>query len=74
MSNHFHLLLEVPPMPEGGLTDDELLSRLKAIYSDGIVGDVAKELKEAREKGAEERLAEIHRRYTYRMHNPRIRS
>lgn len=21
MSNHFHILLEVPPMPEGGLTD-----------------------------------------------------
>ena len=21
MSNHFHLLLEVPPMPEGGISD-----------------------------------------------------
>jgi putative transposase len=25
MSNHFHLLLEVPPMPVGGLTDEALL-------------------------------------------------
>jgi REP element-mobilizing transposase RayT len=24
MSNHFHLLVEVPPLPEGGLTDAEL--------------------------------------------------
>ena len=32
MSNHFHVLLEVPPMPEGGLTDDELLKRLGALY------------------------------------------
>ena len=25
MSNHFHLLLEVPPMADGGLSDEELL-------------------------------------------------
>ena len=31
MSNHFHLLLEVPPMPEGGISDEELLKRLSAI-------------------------------------------
>ena len=31
MSNHFHILLEVPPMPQGGLTDVELLKRLRAI-------------------------------------------
>jgi hypothetical protein len=24
MSNHFHVLLEVPPMPEGGISDQEL--------------------------------------------------
>ena len=28
MSNHFHILLEVPPMPEGGVSDAELLKRL----------------------------------------------
>jgi REP element-mobilizing transposase RayT len=27
MSNHFHLLLEVPPMVEGGLSDEALLQR-----------------------------------------------
>ena len=28
MDNHFHLLLEVPPMPECKLTDAELLRRM----------------------------------------------
>ena len=37
MSNHFHLLLEVPPMPENGTSDDELLKRLGAIYTEAFV-------------------------------------
>ena len=69
MSNHVHLLLEVPPMPAGGLTDEELLARLRALYSDSIVLDVAKQLKEAREKGLTEWAQQIHARYTYRMHD-----
>ena len=28
MCNHFHLLLEVPPLPPGGFSDAELLGRL----------------------------------------------
>jgi hypothetical protein len=31
MCNHFHLLLEVPPMAEGGIPDEVLLKRLSAI-------------------------------------------
>ncbi len=50
MCNHVHFLLEVPPMKEGGLTDEELLKRLRAIYPAAIVAEVAKELAEAREK------------------------
>jgi putative transposase len=69
MSNHFHILLEVPPMPQGGLTDEELLKRLRAIYSDAVVGLVDKELREAREKGLRAYADQIHARYTYRMHN-----
>jgi REP element-mobilizing transposase RayT len=34
MCNHFHLLLEVLPMAEGGLSDEALLKRLSAIDSD----------------------------------------
>ena len=54
MSNHFHLLLEVPPMPEGGIPDQELLRRLGVFYSEAQVAEVAKELDEAvvvRERG-----------------------
>jgi REP element-mobilizing transposase RayT len=41
MSNHFHLLLEVPPMPEDGISDDELLERLGAFYTPAYVAQVA---------------------------------
>ena len=47
MSNHFHLLLEVPPMPEDGISDEELLQRLGAFYSEAQVAEVAKEMAEA---------------------------
>ena len=69
MSNHFHVLLEVPPMPAEGLTDEELLRRLAAIYSNSQVNEVAQLLTEAREKGMTEWAQQIHARYTYRMHN-----
>src|ERR1035437_707831 len=48
MSNHFHLLLEVPPMAEGGLSDDVLQQRLSGLYSEAFVAEVAAELAEAR--------------------------
>ena len=76
MSNHFHLLLEVPPMAEGGLSDEELLKRLSGLYSEAFVAGVAAELMEARtlaaegaESVADSRVAEIHGRFTYRMHD-----
>jgi putative transposase len=80
MSNHFHLLLEVPPMAEGGLADEELLKRLSALYSEAFVAGVATELADARKAGAglegeeydgssEARVAEIHAQFTYRMHD-----
>ena len=77
MSNHFHILLEVPPMPvnpeapggEEGFTDGELLERLSALYSEAFVAEVRKELEAAREEGDEARVAEVHARFTYRMHD-----
>ncbi len=47
MSNHFHLLLEVPPMPEGGISDEDLLQRLGVFYSEAQVAEVANELEDA---------------------------
>jgi putative transposase len=75
MCNHFHLLLEVPPMAASGLSDKELLKRLSAIYSEAFVAGVAKELADARaaayieSSGLEEAVNAIHKRFTYRMHD-----
>ena len=69
MSNHFHLLLEVPPMPAEGVSDAELLRRLSVLYGEAVVAEVAKALKEAHASGNAARLEEIRGRYTYRMHD-----
>ena len=69
MSNHFHILLEVPVMPEGGLSDGELLRRLGAVYGEGFVAGVEAELAGARKDGDDALVAEIHGRFAYRMHS-----
>ena len=76
MCNHFHLLLEVPPRPLGGLSDADLLKRLRALYPEATVAEVAKELSRARQAIAEglvpnpeEYVKRIHERFTYRMHD-----
>ena len=73
MDNHFHLLLEVAPMDEGGISDEELLKRLSVLYGEAFVAGVAQELAAARaaiyksEGGMGEAVEAIHRRFTYRM-------
>lgn len=74
MSNHLHLVLEITPQPEGGLTDEGLLERLRAIYTEAQVAEVARELAGARkliDEGLEDlaMVEAIHARYTYRMHD-----
>jgi REP element-mobilizing transposase RayT len=69
MSNHIHILLEVPPMPADGISDAELLKRLTAIQTEAFVATVAKELSDARKAGNAALVAEIHARFTYRMHD-----
>lgn len=51
MTNHFHLLLEVPPPPdqgEFGITEEELIYRLNGLYSRAYVTAVKAEIAEAR--------------------------
>ncbi|MCB1131749.1 MAG: transposase [Verrucomicrobiae bacterium] len=73
MDNHFHLLLEVPPMAEVGISDKQLLKRLSAIYGEAFVAGVAQELADARsatytsDSGMNEAVSAIHKRFTYRM-------
>lgn len=74
MSNHIHLLVEVPPKPEEGIADDVFLKRLKALYSEALVADVASQIHEARHEGGlkggnPERVEEIKGRFTHRMHD-----
>lgn len=49
MGNHFHLLLEVPPRPETGLSAESLdlalfAERLAGIYPPGVVGEILQQL------------------------------
>lgn len=75
MCNHFHLLLEVPPMPEAGISEQELMKRLSSIYSEAFLAGVAKELADSRSAayveadGLDNAVKEIHERFTYRMHD-----
>ena len=56
-------------MPVGGISDEELLKRLLATNTEAYVAVVAKELADARKEKRDEWVAEIHARFTYRMHN-----
>jgi len=76
MCNHIHLLVEITPRPAGGMTDEELLGRLKWIQTEAQVSLVAKELAEARQAVAEGRakngldcVRAIHERFAWRMHD-----
>jgi REP element-mobilizing transposase RayT len=74
MSNHIHLLLEIVPAAPEGISDGELLRRLRAINSEAQVAEVAEELEGARKAIAAGRADEslvkaIHARFTYRMHD-----
>jgi hypothetical protein len=74
LDNHFHLLLEVPPAPEEGFSDAQLLERLSALYPPASVTAVATQLADLRRRLADGSadpalLEEIHTRYTYRMHD-----
>ena len=69
MCNHIHLLLEVPPMPREGFSDEELLKRLSALYDEVVVSEVAKELAQAHELATAGAVREIHERFTRRMYD-----
>jgi len=61
-------------MPEGGISDGELLKRLGVLYGENFVKSVADELLAARTEGGvvggnPQRVKEIHARFTGRMHS-----
>ena len=58
LSNHFHVLLEVPPVPATPLTDEEILLRCRCLYSEEQMVEVEREFSEAQRIGGavQERL------------------
>jgi putative transposase len=68
MSNHFHVLLEVPQRPANAeLSDEELFRRLKAIYSPMQLGAVKGQLQLFRAAGAHAAAEAYKRTFLERM-------
>ena len=72
MSNHFHLLVEVPPKKEGeviSLDDGEFLRRIKPLYSKVYYRGIEQMLERFRADGADAAVEELKAKFTYRMHD-----
>jgi REP element-mobilizing transposase RayT len=68
MSNHFHLLVEVPPRPAEGLSDREFFQRLGLLYSEDQVEEVREMVRKAATlRNAAAAVAEVKEKYLYRM-------
>ncbi|MCP3918681.1 MAG: transposase, partial [bacterium] len=66
LSNHFHVLLEVPPRPEIEPSDDEILERCRALYSSRAMLAVEWEFAEAQRMGGAV-LGRLRARFLKRM-------
>jgi REP element-mobilizing transposase RayT len=67
MSNHFHILLQVPRRQ--AVSDRQLLERLRAIYPANRVAQIALTLKEYRQTGNHANAEKLKASYTYRMND-----
>jgi putative transposase len=72
MSNHFHVLVEVPPKQKDeavAMTDEAFLAKIKAMYSPLHYMDVEQMLERFRESGSDTAALELKAKYTCRMHD-----
>jgi REP element-mobilizing transposase RayT len=70
MTNHFHLLVEVPPKMDQELSDEALINRLSLLYSKDYVGQVGvmlRELAESTTPTGRKEYAELREKFTRRM-------
>ena len=67
LSNHFHILLEVPGRID--ISDEELFRRLRYIYDPTHVKLVAATIRDFRKEGQNEAADRIKAGYTYRMYD-----
>jgi len=68
LSNHFHVLLEVPPAPAVDLTDDEILERCRALYPRRVMEQIEWEFGDAQRRGGVV-LERLRQRFLLRMWN-----
>ena len=66
LSNHFHVLFEIPPRPTVEPTDDEILARCRHLYSPDSMLAVEWEFEEAQRLGGDV-LQQLRSRYLRRM-------
>ena len=72
MSNHFHLLVEVPPKEKGAavtLSDEDFLARLKPMYSKIYYRGIEQMLERFRGDGADGAALDLKAKFTCRMHD-----
>jgi len=67
MSNHFHMLVEVPYRDYSAISDQEFEARLKCLYRADEVRAVVTMLNGCRQAGRDEAAENLKRRFTYRM-------
>jgi REP element-mobilizing transposase RayT len=67
MSNHFHILLEVPPRPEVGISERELFRRLALLYSEAEVAEIREAMRRAKKEGTPVEVEALREKYLYRM-------
>ena len=65
MTNHFHILVEVPERQE--VSDRELIRRVHRIYSKPFARELERELKDLREAGSDDQAEALKAKFTYRM-------
>ena len=72
MSNHFHILLEVPPKKKGSpvaMSDDEFLSKIQKMYSSEYFRDVQQMLERFRKNNHHDSAEALKAKYTRRMYD-----
>jgi len=67
MSNHFHLLVEVPQRPEGGMSELALLAHIAACHGKARAWRVNEEIRQYRAVGAHAAAQQVIEAWTSRM-------
>ena len=67
MSNHFHILVKVPPICEQEIDDEVILERMSGVYSKAYVANVEQNLKKHKKNHATKAARTVRETFTKRM-------